>query len=273
MLPWVTRCLGAFNSKTIVNPSISTNNIVETDTHQTVQVTPSHEIKNSYTNTSHGLKPAKTVLALTVLGTFGLMGYSIFNDPQEINGTITRPQPQNVANLAGISPADWTDYGRTPEGTRYSPLTQINDKNVKDLKVAWTLRTGDFKGDNDSGETTNEVTPIKVGDTMYLCTAHQYLLAVNPSTGQEKWRFDPKLKADKTFQHLTCRGVSYYDGENTAKNATSLANKASPVSSICPRKVILPVNDGRIIAVNADTGQKCSDFGTDGEIKDRKSVV
>ncbi|MCP5961389.1 membrane-bound PQQ-dependent dehydrogenase, glucose/quinate/shikimate family, partial [Klebsiella pneumoniae] len=81
--------------------------------------------------------------------------------------------------------------------------------------------------DNDSGETTNQVTPIKIGNNMFICTAHQQLIAIDPATGKEKWRFDPKLKTDKSFQHLTCRGVMYYDANNTTEFATSLQSKKS----------------------------------------------
>ena len=49
----------------------------------------------------------------------------------------------------------------------------MNRDNVKSLKVAWTFRTGDLPGPNDPIETTFEVTPIKVGDTLYLCSQHQ----------------------------------------------------------------------------------------------------
>lgn len=210
------------------------------------------------------LTPVRHGLGLVILSIFALMGYAAFHDPQEINGTITRAQP-TPKPLAGIAPGDWTDYGRTPEGTRYSPLTQINNSNVKNLKEAWTFRTGDFKTANDSGETTNQVTPLKVNNTLYFCTAHQFLIALDPATGKQKWRFDPKLKSDKTFQHLTCRGVSYHDDANVSKNAASLQARQTK-SALCPRKIILPVNDGRLVAVNADTGQRCSDFGTNGEV-------
>ncbi len=100
---------------------------------------------------------------------------------------------------------------------------------------------------------------------MFICTAHQQLIAIDPATGKEKWRFDPKLKTDKSFQHLTCRGVMYYDANNTTEFATSLQTKKS-TSTQCPRKVFVPVNDGRLVAVNADTGKACTDFGQNGEV-------
>ncbi|MVW79280.1 glucose/quinate/shikimate family membrane-bound PQQ-dependent dehydrogenase [Bordetella sp. 02P26C-1] len=216
--------------------------------------------------------PAKAVIAITMVGMLAVMGYGIFNDPQEINGTLARAQPDQARPVPGVAQDDWPAYGRTEGGIRYSPLAQINDKNVKDLQVAWTYRTGDFRTENDSAETTNEVTPIKVGDKLFICTPHQFLDALDPATGQRLWRFDPQLKADKSFQHLTCRGVSYHDAGNLERFPGSMGKSGSAPSSICPRKVLLPTNDGRLIAVNADNGQKCSDFGNDGEIDLQKSM-
>ena len=103
---------------------------------------------------SSGAKLALTgSLALTIL----VMIYSLFNDPQEVRGTLTTAQPATVEPTLGVADDDWPAYGRTQEGVRYSPLNQINDKNVKNLKVAWTYHTGEVKTDNDSSETTNQV--------------------------------------------------------------------------------------------------------------------
>ncbi|MEO8057807.1 MAG: glucose/quinate/shikimate family membrane-bound PQQ-dependent dehydrogenase [Burkholderiales bacterium] len=209
---------------------------------------------------------AKRLLSLGLIAVLATLGLSFFNDPQEINGSFARAQPAQLAPAAGIDAGDWPAYGRTQAGVRYSPLAQINDSNVQKLQVAWTYHTEDFKGSNDSGETTNELTPIKVADKMFICTTHQFLDALDPATGKRLWRFDPKLKADRTFQHLTCRGVSYYDGANAARNGASEGKNLTTVSGECPRKVLLPVNDGRLFAVNPDTGKACSDFGTGGQI-------
>ncbi len=216
-------------------------------------------------------KGAKVALTGSLAITIAVMIYSIFNDPQEIRGTLTSQQPATAQAIAGIAEGDWPAYGRTQSGLRYSPLTQINADNVKDLKVAWIYNTGDFKTDHDSGETTNQVTPIKVGDNMYICTTHQKLVALDPATGKAKWTFDPRLKADNTFQHLTCRGVSYFDANNTVGFEASLAAKKT-TSEQCPQKVILPVNDGRLVAINATTGKPCTDFGHNGEVDLQKDM-
>jgi quinoprotein glucose dehydrogenase len=215
-----------------------------------------------------GLKASKAFLSATLAFAIAVLVYSIFNDPQEINGSLAAAQPAQPAQVQpveGVSPGDWPAYGRTQSGTRYSPLNQINEGNVKNLQVAWTFRSGESRTENDSGETTNELTPIKIGDNMYICTTHQILVALDPATGKEKWRFDPELKSDPSFQHLTCRGVAYYDQANTTEFATSLAGKP-PVQTSCPRKVFLPVNDGRLFAINADNGQRCGEFANNGEL-------
>ena len=111
--------------------------------------------------------PSKIVLSSTLVIAIAVMVYSIFNDPQEINGVIQNQQPATAQKVDGVAEQDWPAYGRTQAGVRYSPLNQINEQNVKDLKVAWTFRTGDLKSGNDSGETTNQVTPIKIGNDMY----------------------------------------------------------------------------------------------------------
>ena len=200
-----------------------------------------------------GAAPALcAVLAITVVA----LAWAVFNDPQEINGALTADATTPTATSSTIPDADWPAYGRNQEGQRYSPLKQINDKNVGQLKEAWSFQTGDVKRPSDPGEITNEVTPIKIRDTLYLCTAHQQLFALDATTGKQKWKFDPRLDTDPSFQHVTCRGVSYH--EATADNATP------DVVSDCPRRIILPVNDGRLFAINADNGKLCESFANKG---------
>ena len=205
---------------------------------------------------------ARVALLASLLVTVVVLVYSVFNDPQEINGTLSADQTAAVAKAASAIPdGDWPAYGRTQEGTRYSPLTQINDKNVGQLKEAWTFRTGDLKTTSDPLEFTSEVTPIKIRDTLYLCTSHQKLFALDAATGKEKWTFDPKLKSDPSFQHVTCRGVSYHE---TPAAAQSNAQAAAP--SLCSRRILLPVNDGNLYALDAQTGALCPGFGDNGKL-------
>ncbi len=201
---------------------------------------------------------AASLLSVVVLG----IGLSL--DYHDINGSL----PAAVSAAASLPPnddkqpdADWRDYGRTQFGQRYSPLKQITPANVKNLKVAWTFRTGDLPGKNDPIETTFEVTPIKVNDTLYLCSQHQRLFALDARTGTLRWSYDPKMQDNPTFQHLTCRGVSYHETIAGALNADG-----KPAPTDCPRTIFLPVNDGRMIALDADSGKPCESFGEHGTL-------
>ncbi|CAM3511086.1 pyrroloquinoline quinone-dependent dehydrogenase [Rouxiella silvae] len=205
---------------------------------------------------------ARAALATSLVFTVVVLVYSVFNDPQEINGTIPAADNAPVQSTSGVADADWPAYGRTQAGTRYSPLSQINDKNVGQLKEAWTFQTGDVKTAHDPGEFTDEVTPIKIRDTLYLCTPHQKLFALDAATGKQKWVFDPQLKTDPTFQHVTCRGVSYHEAPDVAQGNAS----GSAAPALCSRRVLLPVNDGRMFALDAETGARCPDFGNNGEL-------
>ncbi|CAM7756189.1 MULTISPECIES: glucose/quinate/shikimate family membrane-bound PQQ-dependent dehydrogenase [Atlantibacter] len=201
-------------------------------------------------------RPALPSMMVTLIITAGILGWAIFNDPQEINGTLKTDATAATTAAPAIPDGDWPAYGRNQEGQRYSPLKQINADNVHQLKEAWSFQTGDVKMPNDPGEITNEVTPIKVGDTLYLCSAHQRLFALDAATGKEKWHFDPQLNTNPSFQHVTCRGVSYHEAR---------AETASPdVVADCPRRIILPVNDGRLFALNADNGKLCETFANKG---------
>ncbi|MBC9880929.1 glucose/quinate/shikimate family membrane-bound PQQ-dependent dehydrogenase [Bradyrhizobium sp. INPA01-394B] len=187
---------------------------------------------------------------------------ALLSSYHDVNGTIAERAASVPQSEADPQPdGDWRAYGRTQFGQRYSPLKQITPDNVSKLQVAWTFRTGDMPTPEDSGETTFEVTPIKVRDTLYLCSQHQVLFALDARTGKERWRYDPKLVFNKTFQHMTCRGVSYHE---TAEGA--LDSTGAPAPAECPRRIFLPVNDGRMIALDADSGKPCEGFGDHGSL-------
>ena len=63
-----------------------------------------------------------------------------------------------------------------------------------------------------------QVTPLVVQDMMYICTPFGTVIALDPVSGQERWRFDPQLQQPptQTTQHMTCRGVSYFDATRVA---------------------------------------------------------
>ena len=196
------------------------------------------------------------------------------------------PEPMTSAGLAPTADAplqpadkpadgDWAAYGRNNAATRFSPLQQITPDNVGALEQAWLFRTGDLPEKRWGAETT----PLKVGDTLYLCTARNQLVALNAADGTERWRFDPKIK-DKSIPYTAaCRGVSYYEVPAIAQQAADadvaadLANAAPGVPvltqlprSACAARIIEGTLDGRLIAVDAATGKPCAGFGNNGQV-------
>lgn len=202
-----------------------------------------------------GRAPASLALAVGVLAAVVVAGLSMTGDPYDIAGTLPMEKVTAEPDLGGQMPdGEWHFYGRTPYGQRYSPLDQITTQNVSDLKPVWTYRTGDVKLPTDVKETTYQVTPLKVGNWLYLCTPHNLAISVNATTGEERWRYDPKVGEQTQRQHQTCRGVAYYQSTTV------------PQGQHCSARIFLPTSDARLVALDAETGQVCPDFGEAGNI-------
>ncbi|QCG94011.1 glucose/quinate/shikimate family membrane-bound PQQ-dependent dehydrogenase [Azospirillum sp. TSA2s] len=201
---------------------------------------------------------------------------SWFTDPHRIDGTIpTRQQTASASDAgAGSGPAipdgEWQAYGRTGYGQRYSPLTGITPENADKLQVAWTYETGDLRGQpGDPKETTFEVTPLKIGNRLFLCSPHQHVIALDATTGKEVWRRDLKINQKQlALQHLTCRGLSYHRAQQAAQQTAGSGSppSASPAGGACAAKLFMPTADGRLVALNPEDGSICTGFGQDGQI-------
>ena len=179
----------------------------------------------------------------------------MLNNPHEIAGRLpSEPVASSPAYGGTVPDGDWHQYGRTPFGQRYSPLDQVNADNVASLEQAWVYQTGDVKRVDDVPETTYQVTPLKVGETLYLCTPHSWAIAIDAKTGQEKWKYDPGIPQNPDRQHQTCRGVTYYKDPAVTENGP------------CTARVFLPTSDARLIALDADTGEVCPSFGDEGTV-------
>jgi len=152
-------------------------------------------------------------------------------------------------DTAGAAGTEWPTYGGGTSAQRYADLNQINLDNVKNLKVAWTYRTGSLP-DKWGAETT----PIKVGNTLYACTGMNEMYALDAATGKKLWSFDPKVLDNAIPYTAACRGVSYY------KVPTAV------IGSPCAERIFEGTLDGRIIAVDAQNGQVCQSFGTGGQV-------
>lgn len=203
----------------------------------------------------------RLVLALLLLAWAGLAAVAALVDRHGLDGQAPPPQRDAVApGDSRLPDGDWHAYGRTGHGQRWSPLAQLTPANVAGLEVAWHFRTGDLRGQpGDPTKTTFEVTPLKVGNRLFLCTPHQAVIAIDATTGAELWRHQPTLRhaGALALQHLTCRGLSYH----AATDADSAAARRP-----CAERLFMPTADARVIALDPATGQRCSGFGRDGEI-------
>jgi len=157
-----------------------------------------------------------------------------------------------LAQAPGSS--DWGYYGGDALGQHFSSLDQINRGNVAGLVPAWTYRTGELgAGFASAGQLTFEATPVLAFGHLYLETATNVVIALDPESGRERWRFDPHIDRARRYAQASARGVSVW--------AASAAG-----DGVCRRRIFTGTLDARLLALDADTGRPCSDFGTSGEV-------
>ncbi|MEE5150320.1 membrane-bound PQQ-dependent dehydrogenase, glucose/quinate/shikimate family [Pseudomonas alliivorans] len=208
-------------------------------------------LRNQAGGSTRGFHPfLGSTVAVMALIVIALMFY----DPYAVKGQIGSSAASRAAEVAGN---EWVAYGGTQSGQRFSSLDQINPQTIDKLSVAWEYHTGDLRdADKDAGEYTFEATPLKVNNRVYVCTPHNEVHALNPESGKLDWKYTPEKTRSYLQQHQTCRGVSYYAAP-TAQNAPAAQ---------CEKRVIMATADARLVALDADTGKLCSDFGSNGVV-------
>jgi quinoprotein glucose dehydrogenase len=179
--------------------------------------------------------PNSAFLAVSIVVSFVVAGYAIMQEPRDVaRGAFAAEQMAGLSTVEdGTDEGEWVAYGRTAMGQRWSSLPDITPANVGDLEVAWTYRTGEERGGDDPVETTYQVTPLVVDDRMFICTPFGTVIALDPVSGEELWRFEPDLQQPPTVttQHMTCRGVTYFDG---AANPPQAIAEAAPEAAGAP---------------------------------------
>ncbi len=162
------------------------------------------------------------------------------------------------AQTSKIDPGDWPDYNRDLGGTRYSPLDQINTRNVAKLQPAWSFSltaSGATTGTDESPFAaeggrggrggprgiSSEATPIVVRGVLYLPAGNR-VVALDPETGNEIWAY--RLQTGSA----SSRGVSYWPGDQQN-----------------PPRIIFTAGR-RLVALNANTGKLDPGFGKEGEV-------
>jgi quinoprotein glucose dehydrogenase len=160
------------------------------------------------------------------------------------------------------APFEWTAYGGDGNGQRHAPLAQITPQNVGNLDLAWTFRTGElgegFARAHDA--LTFETTPLLIGDTLYFNTATGKVFALDAAKGSERWQFDAQVPRDRDYSEMATRGVSWW------RDANAVAGAA------CAQRILFATIDARLLALDARTGKRCTDFGANGEVALSKGV-
>ncbi len=141
----------------------------------------------------------------------------------------------------------WEVFGGSKENIHYSTLTQIDTSNVNHLQVAWVYHTGDADTANHSQIQCN---PIIIDGIMYATSPRLKLLAVDASTGKEKWVFNPQdSNQNRSFADFIMnnnRGVTYWEDGND--------------------KRIFYTAGSLLYAIDANTGKMITSFGNSGRI-------
>ncbi|MES2844667.1 MAG: membrane-bound PQQ-dependent dehydrogenase, glucose/quinate/shikimate family [Pseudomonadota bacterium] len=175
-------------------------------------------------------------------------------EPAETNPQPPQPDTGRPAAVQRETGADWPAYGGTHAAQRFSPLDQITPANVADLELAWEFRTGDMPTEAAEGRYSPENTPLKVDDTIFVCSAMGIVIGVDAATGREEWRFDPQVSTDAIPYGATCRGVAYYQASDAAPD------------DVCATRILWGTLDARLLAVDAVTGLPCPEFGDGGTV-------
>jgi quinoprotein glucose dehydrogenase len=169
-----------------------------------------------------------------------------------------------AAISAGAADVGWSFYGGDAAGTRYSPLKQIAKENVAHLRAVWTYHTGALSPQTDRNQKAAfEATPILIEGTLYLTTPFNAVIALDPATGAERWKYDPNVDRSHDYSEVSSRGVAaWIDSKPTA-------GREAP----CRLRIFEGTIDARLIALDGQTGKPCGDFGVNGQVDLTRGVV
>ena len=159
-----------------------------------------------------------TLISLLAVGLFSALSTTAQAQTANVNQARMLKADQDAGN--------WMSWGRTYSEQRFSPLTQINDKNINQLGLAWFYDLDTFRG--------VEGTPVVVDGVMYTSSAWNLTYALDAKTGKQLWQYDPEVP--RAWGRYACcdvvsRGLAVWEG-----------------------KVFIGTLDGRLIALDARTG-------------------
>src|SRR5262245_57647408 len=128
-----------------------------------------------------------------------------------------------LAVLCVATPAlAWEHWGGDRGGSRFSPLKEITPANVGDLIRAWEFQPGDpdRRAPELMRRTKFQATPLFVEDSLVFCSPFNEVIALDPGTGAQKWRYDPAISTNqRPANRYVCRGVTYWVDDGTPAGA------------------------------------------------------
>ena len=196
------------------------------------------------------------VAAVTVLGTLALTALAPRLWPAQAQAAPQAAAPDALGRTALKRGADeWLAFGGSNLGQRFSEAAQITPRNVGQLEQAWAFHTNDW-APNERVYYAFQNTPLKIGDSLYVCSPSSQVFALDPATGRQQWHFDPQVPpaAMEPLFSATCRAVGYHE------------QAQAPAGELCARRILLATTDSRLIALDAASGQVCPGFGHGGTV-------
>jgi quinoprotein glucose dehydrogenase len=187
------------------------------------------------------------LLAVLLGWAIHLIGSAKVIDPLLERGLLAHAPAALTQPLSANDRGDWPQYGNDAGGTRFSPLTEISPQNVADLKVAWQADIGPA---DPKVKASLEVTPINVGDALYLCNADDVVIALDGETGQERWRYH--MSPNTQVSGKPCRGVAYF--------------RVPEAQGLCAERILAASQTPDLFALDAATGKPCPGFGVEGRV-------
>lgn len=166
-----------------------------------------------------------------------------------------------TASPVSAADGEWRHYGNDPGGQRFSKLSQLTPENVAGLEQAWVYRTQQ----GGPGVHGFQVTPLMVGENLYLCTPYTVVISLDAESGAERWRFDP---SNEKTRPRSCRGVAYYEVPSATEAGPEAEDGAEDGAeeAACAARIITATGDAKLLAVDAQTGKPCENFGEGGAV-------
>jgi quinoprotein glucose dehydrogenase len=199
----------------------------------------------------------RTPLGARTVGSALLLTASLASHAQPLSSQAPGPSHPASTTPSRSTAAEtdgWAAYGHDALGSRFSPLAQIDRRNVSRLQVAWVYHTGEMGERGTQGKSSFEATPLVVDGMMYLSTALGRVIALDPETGAERWVFDPRVDRGAHYGDFASRGVSAWVDRQARPGET------------CRRRIVFATIDARLMEVDAADGKPCAGFGQGGTV-------